>query len=121
MEEPPATDPTSAAPVPAAARYYAPAPETGYIEQRKLTSEALPQLPVQLTVRPDNPDRASFKLSPHANQARLIGDGLSQLREFFDFDLPAGRYSALRATGNGELRREPDGWRVVTKAKLNIS
>ncbi|MDO7877601.1 hypothetical protein Q5H93_22875 [Hymenobacter sp. ASUV-10] len=108
----------AAAPAPPVARY-APAQEGGYIEERKLVAEALPQLPIMLTVDARNPDRATFTLNPYANQGKLIGDGLEQLRDYFDYELP-GRISSVAAAAPGQLVRQGDGWQVSTLARLEV-
>lgn len=99
---------------------YAPAQQTAFLPDSKLAAEPLPQLPLLLSFRPDDPARASFTLSPHVNQAKLIGDGLHQLREFFDFELPAGRLVAVSADAPGQLVRQADGWLVVQRARLLV-
>lgn len=99
---------------------YAPAQETGFLRDNKLASEPLPQLPLLLTLSTDDPATASFTLNPHVNQAKLIGDGLHQLSEFFDFELPTGRLTAVSADTPGQLARQGDGWQVVSRARLLV-
>lgn len=115
-------EPPVAAAVPPAvpAVCYAPAQEGGYIEERKVVADALPQLPIMLRPDAKNPDRATFTLNPHVNQGKLIGDGLEQLRDYFDFTLPAGKIVAVTAAGSGQLQRAGDGWQVATLAKLSV-
>lgn len=99
---------------------YAPAQETGFLRDSKLATEPLPQLPILVTLDSAADDKAAFTLSPHVNQAKLIGDGLHQLSEFFDFDLPTGRIAAVSADAPGQLARQGDGWQVVRRARLLV-
>jgi hypothetical protein len=110
-----------AAPQPAAKRY-GPVQETPFVEERKIVDSPLPQLALMLTVNPRNPDQASFTLNPNVDQARLIGDGLTRLQKFFDYDPPlGGRITLVTAAASGQLQRQADGWQVVQRARLNIS
>lgn len=110
-----------AAPQVAATRY-GPVQETPFVEERKITDSPLPQLALMLTVNPRNPDQASFTLNPSVDQARLIGDGLTRLQKFFDYDPPlGGRITLVAAAAPGQLQRHADGWQVVQRARLNIS
>lgn len=104
---------------PAPTTWYAPAQEGGYIEERKLLAEALPQLPIMLTIDARNADRATFTLNPNVNQSKLIGDGLEQLRDYFEFALP-GRISGVTAAAVGHLQRQGDGWQVTALAGLEV-
>jgi hypothetical protein len=109
------------APQPAATRY-GPVQETPFVEERKIVDSPLPQLALMLTVNPRNPDQASFTLNPNVDQARLIGDGLTRLQKFFDYDPPlGGRITLVTAAASGQLQRQADGWQVVQRARLNIS
>jgi hypothetical protein len=110
-----------AAPQPAATRY-GPVQESAFLEERKIVDSPLPQLALMLTVNPRNPDQASFTLNPNVDQARLIGDGLTRLQKFFDYDPPlGGRITLVTAAAPGQLQRQADGWQVVQRARLNIS
>jgi hypothetical protein len=110
-----------AAPQPAATRY-GPVQESAFLEERKIVDSPLPQLALMLTVNPRNPDQASFTLNPNVDQARLIGDGLTRLQKFFDYDPPlGGRITLVTAAAAGQLQRQADGWQVVQRARLNIS
>jgi hypothetical protein len=110
-----------AAPQPAATRY-GPVQESAFLEERKIVDSPLPQLALMLTVSPRNPDQASFTLNPNVDQARLIGDGLTRLQKFFDYDPPlGGRITLVTAAAPGQLQRQADGWQVVQRARLNIS
>jgi hypothetical protein len=121
----------SAAPAPAAAQpaapqsaatRYGPVQESAFLEERKIVDAPLPQLALMLTVNPRNPDQASFTLNPNVDQARLIGDGLTRLQKFFDYDPPlGGRITLVTAAAPGQLQRQADGWQVVQRARLNIS
>jgi hypothetical protein len=116
---PTATQP--ATPQPAATRY-GPVQESAFLEERKIVDAPLPQLALMLTVNPRNPDQASFTLNPNVDQARLIGDGLTRLQKFFDYDPPlGGRITLVTAAAAGQLQRQADGWQVVQRARLNIS
>jgi hypothetical protein len=110
-----------ASPQPAATRY-GPVQESAFLEERKIVDSPLPQLALMLTVNPRNPDQASFTLNPNVDQARLIGDGLTRLQKFFDYDPPlGGRITLVMAAAPGQLQRQADGWQVVQRARLNIS
>ncbi|TVT40290.1 hypothetical protein FNT36_12465 [Hymenobacter setariae] len=110
-----------AAPQSAATRY-GPVQESAFLEERKIVDAPLPQLALMLTVNPHNPDQASFTLNPNVDQARLIGDGLTRLQKFFDYDPPlGGRITLVTAAAPGQLQRQADGWQVVQRARLNIS
>jgi len=100
---------------------YGPVPETPYLEDRKLTDDPLPQLALMLTPDPNNPAQASFTLNPHVNQAMLIGDGLTRLQEFFEYDPTVGRVSLVEAAAPGLLQRQGDGWQVVERGWLVVS
>jgi hypothetical protein len=111
----------AAAPQSAATRY-GPVQESAFLEERKIVDAPLPQLALMLTVNPRNPDQASFTLNPNVDQARLIGDGLTRLQKFFDYDPPlGGRITLVTAAAPGQLQRQADGWQVVQRARLNIS
>lgn len=117
----PAEAPATAASAPAATRY-GPVQETPFVEERKIVDSPLPQLALMLTVDPRNPDQATFTLNPQVDQARLIGDGLTRLQKFFDYDPPlGGRITAVAAVRPGRLQRQASGWQVVERAKLAIS
>jgi len=99
---------------------YAPAQETGFLRDNKLATEPLPQLPIALTINQEDSEKATFTLNPLVNQAKLIGDGLHHLCEFFEFDLPTGRIAAVSADAPGQLARQGDGWQVVSRARLLV-
>ena len=126
VAEPPSVEelvgaPPAAAPTPLATRY-GPVQETPFVEERKLVDTPLPQLALMLTVSPTHPDQASFTLNPQVDQARLIGDGLTRLQKFFDYDPPlGGRITAVAAVRPGRLQRQDSGWQVVERARLAIS
>ena len=113
--------PASPPPAPPAPELrYAPALEVNFLEDRQLKAESYEHLPIEITLDPDNRQRARFTFNPRANQAQIIGDGVGRLVEFFDFARPE-KVSALRPGTPGELRREEGGWRVVRKAGLELS
>ncbi|QKG53885.1 hypothetical protein [Hymenobacter sp. BRD67] len=115
----PAEAPTASAP---AATRYGPVQETPFVEERKIVDMPLPQLALMLTVNPRNPDQATFTLNPQVDQARLIGDGLTRLQKFFDYDPPiGGRITSVAAVKAGKLERHDNGWQVVERARLLIS
>lgn len=107
--------------VPAATRY-GPVQETPFLEERKIVDSPLPQLALMLTVNPRDPSQATFTLNPQVDQARLIGDGLTRLQKFFDYDPPlGGRITSVAAVRPGRLQRQDSGWQVVERARLAIS
>ncbi len=115
----PSAQPTSNAP----ARFYAPAPNVPYIEHRKLAAEPFPLMPVCLIVT-DGPagNLATYGFSPQADQARIIADGIRNLRTFFDFDLPPNdQYTRITTAAAGKLERVGERWEVREKARLTIS
>lgn len=110
-----------AAPALSATRY-GPVQETPFVEERKIVDSPLPQLALMLTVDPRDPDQATFTLNPQVDQARLIGDGLTRLQKFFDYDPPlGGRITSVAAVRPGRLQRQASGWQVVERARLAIS
>ena len=114
--------PLAPAPTSPSATRYGPVQETPFVEERKLVDAPLPQLALMLTVNPRQPDQASFTLNPQVDQARLIGDGLTRLQKFFDYDPPlGGRITAVAAVRPGRLQRQDSGWQVVERARLAIS
>lgn len=111
----------AAASAPAATRY-GPVQETPFLEERKIVDSPLPQLALMLTVNPRDPSQATFTLNPQVDQARLIGDGLTRLQKFFDYDPPlGGRITSVAAVRPGRLQRQDSGWQVVERARLAIS
>ncbi|MGI4740563.1 MAG: hypothetical protein ACRYG7_35785 [Janthinobacterium lividum] len=123
-EEAPVEELVGAAPAPAlpSATRYGPVQEAPFVEERKIVDSPLPQLALMLTVNPRNPDQATFTLNPQVDQARLIGDGLTRLQKFFDYDPPiGGRISSVTAIKPGRLQRHDSGWQVVERARLAIS
>ncbi|NML65809.1 hypothetical protein HHL22_11400 [Hymenobacter sp. RP-2-7] len=115
----PTTEAAPAADAPPAR--YGPVPETPYLEDRKLTDDPLPQLALMLLPDPNNPAQASFTLNPHVNQAMLIGDGLTRLEQFFEYEPTLGRATLVEAAEPGLLQRQGDGWQVLERAWLVVS
>ncbi len=107
---------------PAPTRYYAPAPDVPYIEHRKLSAEPLTMMPVRLVVDGGPAGtRATYGFSPEADQARIINDGVRNLRAFFDFELPASdQISTITTRRAGRLERVGERWEVREKAQLDI-
>ncbi|WP_126691573.1 hypothetical protein [Hymenobacter gummosus] len=116
---PPEPVPAPAAPQPTTT-LYGPVQEMPFVEERKFVETPLPQLALMMTVNPRTPDQASFTLNPQVDQSMLIGDGLSRLQQFFDYDMPAGRINAVAAAAPGQLRRQAGGWQVLTRARLHV-
>ena len=118
----PELEPEPAPADPEPATRYGPVQESAFLEERKIVDTPLPQLALMLTVNPRTPDQAAFTLNPNVDQARLIGDGLTRLQKFFDYDPPlGGRITLVTAAAPGQLQRHADGWQVVQRARLNIS
>ena len=116
--------PTPAAPEPApkfqaypAYDSYAPTPDTGIIESRKAVGEASPQLNVAIT------SQGEFGINPQVNQQRLIGDGISSLSKFFDYQLPTSglKIAHVGLAEPGQMKQTEKGWEVVTKGKLALT
>jgi hypothetical protein len=120
----PAVAPVTANPAPAPAvagglayTSYAPTTETGIIEQRKTTPLAAAQMNVALT------DKGEFGLNPQVNQERLIGDGISKLAKFFEYEMPTSglKIAKVGLAEPGRMQLTEKGWEVVTKGKLSLT
>ena len=120
--ETPAT--TSAAPAPGngPVHYYAPAPDVPSIEHRKLSPNPLPQMPVLVTLPHAEATTAQFSFSPQADQSRIIGNGVRELKEFFQFELPpTEQFTTIKNLTPGKLEKRDDAWHVVQKAEIALS
>ena len=121
-----ATSAQAAAPAPAASggpvQYYAPAPDVPSIEHRKLSPNPLPQMPLLITLASAEATVARFSFSPQADQSRIIGNGVRELKEFFAFELPpTERFTTIKNLADGKLERRDDAWHVVQKAGIALS
>lgn len=96
---------------------FAPSTETGVLETRKLSNEASPQLNVAMS------DKGEFGINPQVNQQRLIGDGISSLSKFFDYQLPTSglKIAHVGLAEPGQMQQTEKGWEVVTKGKLALT
>ncbi|TPG60931.1 DUF4099 domain-containing protein [Hymenobacter nivis] len=96
---------------------FAPSTETGVVEPRKLSSNASPQLNVAMS------DKGEFGINPQVNQPRLIGDGISSLSKFFDYQLPTSglKIAHVGLAEPGQMKQTEKGWEVVTKGKLALT
>ena len=115
----------SIAPAPAATgplHYYAPAPDVPSIEHRKLSPNPLPQMPLLITLPHAEATTAQFSFSPQADQSRIIGNGVRELKEFFAFELPpTEQFTAISNLAPGTLEKRDDAWHVVQKAGIALS
>jgi len=113
------------APAPAATgplHYYAPAPDVPSIEHRKLSPNPLPQMPLLITLPHAEATTAQFSFSPQADQSRIIGNGVRELKEFFAFELPpTEQFTAISNLAPGTLEKRDDAWHVVQKAGIALS
>jgi len=114
------------APAPAAStgpvQYYAPAPDVPSIEHRKLSPNPLPQMPLLIILPQAEATTAQFSFSPQADQSRIIGNGMRELKEFFAFELPpTERFTAIENLAAGQLEKRDDVWHVVRKARIALS
>ena len=121
-----ATVPASAAAAPAPGNgpthYYGPAPDVPSIEHRKLTPNPLPQMPLLITLPHAAAETAQFSFSPQADQSRIIGNGVRELKEFFQFELPpTEQFTTIRNLQPGRLEKRDDAWHVVQKAEIVLS
>ena len=102
--------------------YYAPAPDVPSIEHRKLSPNPLPQMPVLITLLHAEATTAQFSFSPQADQSRIIGNGVRELKEFFQFELPpTEQFTAIKNLTPGKLEKRDDTWHVVQKAEIALS
>ena len=127
--EPAAAEAAAATPAPAApafsngpVHYYAPAPDVPSIEHRKLSPNPLPQMPLLVTLPHAEATTAQFSFSPQADQSRIIGNGVRELKEFFQFELPpTEQFTSIKNLKPGKLEKRDDAWHVVQKAEIALS
>ena len=115
---------SAAAPVVATGpvHYYAPAPDVPSIEHRKLSPNPLPQMPLLITLPHGEATTAQFSFSPQADQSRIIGNGVRELKEFFAFELPpTEQFTTIKNLTPGKLEKRDDAWHVVQKAGIALS
>ncbi|WP_046243724.1 hypothetical protein [Hymenobacter terrenus] len=102
--------------------YYAPAPDVPSIEHRKLSPNPLPQMPLLITLPHAEATTAHFSFSPQADQSRIIGNGVRELKEFFAFELPpTEQFTSITNLTAGQLEKRDDTWHVVQKADIALS
>jgi len=102
--------------------YYAPAPDVPSIEHRKLSPNPLPQMPLLVTLPHAEATTAQFSFSPQADQSRIIGNGVRELKEFFAFELPpTEQFTTIKNLSPGKLEKRDDVWHVVQKADIALS
>lgn len=102
--------------------YYAPAPDVPSIEHRKLSPNPLPQMPVLITLQNSEATTAQFSFSPQADQSRIIGNGVRELKEFFQFELPpTEQFTTIKNLKPGKLEKRDDAWHVLQKAEIALS
>jgi hypothetical protein len=102
--------------------YYAPAPDVPSIEHRKLSPNPLPQMPLLITLPHSEATTAQFSFSPQADQSRIIGNGVRELKEFFQFELPpTEQFTTIKNLTAGKLEKRDDVWHVVQKAGIALS
>ena len=102
--------------------YYAPAPDVPSIEHRKLSPNPLPQMPLLITLPHAEAATAQFSFSPQADQSRIIGNGVRELKEFFSFELPpTEQFTTIKNLTPGKLEKRDDAWHVVQKAEIALS
>lgn len=120
----PAGAPETATPVASngPVHYYAPAPDVPSIEHRKLSPNPLPQMPLLITLPHAEASTAQFSFSPQADQSRIIGNGVRELKEFFSFELPpTEQFTTIKNLTSGKLEKRDDAWHVVQKAEIALS
>ena len=102
--------------------FYAPAPDVPSIEHRKLSPNPLPQMPLLVTLPHAEATTAQFSFSPQADQSRIIGNGVRELKEFFAFELPpTEQFTTITNLAVGKLEKRDDTWHVVEKAEIALS
>ena len=103
-------------------QFYGPAPDVPSIEHRKLSPNPLPQMPLLVTLASSEASTAQFSFSPQADQSRIIGNGVRELKEFFQFELPpTEQFTTIKNLKPGKLEKREDTWHVVEKAGIALS
>ncbi|GAA4359271.1 hypothetical protein GCM10023185_25750 [Hymenobacter saemangeumensis] len=103
-------------------QFYAPAPDVPSIEHRKLSPNPLPQMPLLIKLTHPEATKAEYSFSPQADQSRIIGNGVRELKEFFAFDLPpTEQFTSIKNLSPGKLEKRDDTWHVVQKATIALS
>jgi hypothetical protein len=89
--------------------HYAPTPDTGVIENRKVVANPMDALNVGIAAD------GRFGVNPLVNQGRLIGDGMKSLEKFFDYEMPTGglKIAKVGLAEPGQMKQTADGWEVV--------
>ena len=120
--ETPAPAPAAPAPTNGPTHYYAPAPDVPSIGHRKLSPNPLPQMPLLIILPHAAAETAQFSFSPQADQSRIIGNGVRELKEFFQFELPpTEQFTIIKNLTPGKLEKRDDAWHVVQKAEITLS
>ena len=115
------SEPAPAAVATGPVHYYAPAPDVPSIEHRKLSPNPLPQMPLLITMPQAEALTAQFSFSPQADQSRIIGNGVRELKEFFTFELPpTEQFTTIKNLAPGKLEKRDDTWHVVQKAQIAL-
>ena len=92
------------------------------IEHRKLSPNPLPQMPLLIMLPGAEATTAQFSFSPQADQSRIIGNGVRELKEFFQFELPpTEQFTTIKNLKPGKLEKSDDTWHVVEKASIVLS
>jgi hypothetical protein len=112
---------TAPAPSSGPLHYYAPAPDVPSIEHRKLSPNPLPQMPLLITLAHAEAGTAQYSFSPQADQSRIIGNGVRELKEFFSFELPpTEQFTSITNLVAGKLEKREGTWHVVQKAEIAL-
>jgi hypothetical protein len=108
-----------AAPTNASTAYtnFAPSTETGIIDSKKTTQAPIPQMNIGIT------KKGEFGINLEVNQQRLIGDGISSLKKYFDYEMPTSGFKIAHVglAEPGQMKQTEKGWEVVTKGKLALT
>ncbi|OGX88658.1 hypothetical protein [Hymenobacter glacialis] len=112
---------TAPAPSNGSLHFYAPAPDVPSIEHRKLSPNPLPQMPLLITLAHAEASTAQYSFSPQADQSRIIGNGIQELREFFVFEVPLSeQFTTITNLVAGKLEKREGTWHVVQKAEIAL-
>jgi hypothetical protein len=96
---------------------YAPSTENGIIDSRKATQAPIPQMNIGIT------EKGEFGINPEVNQQRLIGDGISSLSKYFEYEMPTSGFKIAHVglAAPGQMKQTEQGWEVVTKGQLALT